>query len=158
MKEPIKYRGGCERLFSRSHIAQKYCEICKPKSDDMEVNVNGLKCLIVSKDKTICQLEKCVIQLKLIITEKFIEACKYNHYDCSCPWLPSPGKSITTQSLISYANSVTRRLTSPTEGKESNEHSIILKPTIPMTNNSKLNLKEINNIKTYRKIHLANRQ
>ena len=159
--------------FSRSHIAQKYCEICKPKSDDVEAvddsesvassyndgalaetqdEINGLKCLVVSKDETICELEKYVIQLKLIIAEKLIEACKSGIITtiAVAPGCPSPGKSITTQSPISYANSVTRRLTSPTEVKESSEHSIILKPTIPMTNHSKLNLKDIN----YKKRHI----
>ena len=172
MKEPIKCRGGCERLFCRSHIPQIYCEICKPKSDEMEAvddsesvassyndgalegtqdEINGLKCLIASKDEKICELEKYVIQLKLIIAEKFIEACKSSITTTTAvaPGSPSPGKKITTQSPISYANLVSHRLTSPTETKESNEHSIILKPAITMTNNSKLNVEEINKIKRH---------
>ena len=37
---------------------------------------NRLKCLTVSKDENIRQLEKHVMQLKLTIAEKLIEACK----------------------------------------------------------------------------------
>ena len=41
MKEPIECRGGCERLFCPSHMAQKYCEMRKPKSDEMEAAGDG---------------------------------------------------------------------------------------------------------------------